>query len=114
MKDWFKTSGDLDPAQGGAGGQPGDPEADRRRIARERARAKLGLYRHLGLYVIVNVCLVVLDLLTTPDMLWFHWPVAGWGIAIVVHFVRVYLFGQEPVLLRKLEERELRKMARGE
>lgn len=108
MKDWFKAQGDPDP------GPAGDPEADRRQLARKRARAKLKLYQHLALYLVVNLSLLALDLVTNPDMLWFYWPAAGWGLGVAAHAVKVYLFGHDSVLLRKLEERELRNMAQRE
>lgn len=114
MKEWFKAQGDPDPARSGAPGQADDPEADRRRIARKRARAKLRFYQHLALYLVVNGSLLALNLWTSPDTLWFYWPLALWGLAVAAHGVKVYLFGPESVLLRKLEERELRNMAQRE
>ena len=114
MKEWFKSPEDLDPARSATRGPAEDPEAERRRLARERARAKLKLYQHLALYLVVNLSLLALNLVVTPATLWFYWAAAGWGLGIAAHGVKVYLFGHEPVLLHKLEERELRKMAQRE
>lgn len=114
MKEWFKTQGDPDPARSGTPGQAGDPEADRRRIARKRARAKLRFYQHLGLWLVVNAILLGVNLVFSPGTLWFYWSVAGWGLALAAHGATVFLFGPESVLLRKLEERELRNMAERE
>ena len=110
MKEWFKAQGEPDPARSGTPGQAGDPEAELRRLARKRARAKLGFYQHLALYLVVNAILLAVNLVFSPGTLWFYWSVAGWGLAVAAHGVTVYLFGPESILLRKLEERELRNM----
>ena len=110
MKEMFRTRKESDLGASGGPEHAGDPEAERRRIARKRARAKLAFYRHLALYLVVSVFLLGLNLVFSPDALWFYWPAGGWGIALVAHGAQVYLFGNGSSLLRKLEERELHKM----
>ena len=51
---------------------------DADRIARRRAGAKLGFYIHLVVYVVVNCFLVAINLVYTPQRLWFFWP-SGWA-----------------------------------
>ena len=31
---------------------------------------------------------------TSPDILWFYWPLFGWGIGMATHAVRVFGFGR--------------------
>ena len=32
-----------------------------------------------------QLLLIAVNLLTTPDRLWFYWPLLGWGIGILAH-----------------------------
>jgi hypothetical protein len=56
-----------------------------------RVAEMVGFYGHLGAYVLVNSLLFLIDILTPPDILWFYWPLLGWGIGIVMH--AAYVFG---------------------
>jgi hypothetical protein len=49
-----------------------------------------GFKIHFTVYVLVNLLLIVINLLTTPDKLWFYWPLIGWGIGIIGHGAAVY------------------------
>jgi 2TM domain len=57
--------------------------------ARKRVEELKGFYVHLIMYLLVNAGLVVLNLLTSPQYLWFVWPAFGWGIGVVAHGVSV-------------------------
>ena len=59
--------------------------------AKERVTELRDFYRHLGVYVIVNLGLFFINMTVSPEVLWFIWPLMGWGIAIVVHAVRVFV-----------------------
>ena len=62
--------------------------------AKKRAGEIRDFYTHLGIYVLVNLLLFLIDITTSPDVLWFYWPLLGWGIGMVLHAVRVYGFGR--------------------
>lgn len=62
--------------------------------AKARVEALRGFYIHLTVYVIVNLFLFLLNIFTSPDALWFYWPLLGWGIAIVLHAVSVFGIGR--------------------
>lgn len=49
-----------------------------------------GFRVHFIIYVVVNVLLIVLNLVMSPDKLWFYWPLIGWGIGIIAHGFGVY------------------------
>lgn len=61
-------------------------------IARQRVNARIGFYKHVLIYLLVNIPLLVIDLVGSPDRLWFYWPLMGWGVALCVHGLRVFLF----------------------
>jgi len=81
---------------------------DLHRIARRRARAKLGLYVHAAVYVAVNAFLALVQVQTTPDLHWNLWPLAGWGLGLAIHAALVLLSGSG--LREKMEAAELRKL----
>jgi uncharacterized membrane protein len=49
-----------------------------------------GFKIHLAAYVLVNLALIAINLLTTPDKLWFYWPLIGWGLGIIAHGAAIY------------------------
>jgi 2TM domain-containing protein len=62
--------------------------------AKKRVEALRGFYVHLTVYVLVNLLLCTINLLTSPDSLWFYWPLLGWGIAVALHALRVFGAGR--------------------
>jgi hypothetical protein len=85
--------------------------------AERRVKAKLGFYWHLASYVIVNGLLIAIYLLTGPipgfySYPWFVWPMFGWGIGLLFHFLGVFVFSghnNEDARRRMIEE-EMRRM----
>ncbi len=59
-------------------------------MARKRVEAKIGLYIHAGVYLAVNALLAGINLITTPQDIWFIYPLAGWGMGLIFHFALVY------------------------
>jgi hypothetical protein len=48
--------------------------------------ARRSFYAHLGPYVVVNLFLVMLYLLTSPGgYFWPIWPMMGWGVGLGIH-----------------------------
>ena len=62
--------------------------------AKKRVEALKGFYTHLTVYVLVNLLLFTINMLTSPGSLWFYWPLMGWGIAVALHALRVFGFGR--------------------
>jgi uncharacterized membrane protein len=59
----------------------------------DRLLGDIGFKIHFAAYVAVNLLLLVINLLTTPNELWFFWPLLGWGIGIIAHGAAVYYSG---------------------
>jgi hypothetical protein len=69
---------------------PSEREPIRR--ARQRAAMIQGIYIHVLVYLLINIGLFVINLLTRGDggSWWFYWPAAIWGIALLIHAAATY------------------------
>ena len=73
--------------------RPAEKGSLRKRLARFvrscRARAesaRSGLTVHFLTYAVVNPLFLLINLLTSPDFLWFLFPLGAWGIGLLHHF----------------------------
>lgn len=64
--------------------------------ARKRAKELRDYYKHVMTYVLVCTLLVIIDLVDSSNggetflgLHWAHWPILGWGVAIVIHTISV-------------------------
>jgi hypothetical protein len=80
--------------------------------ARRRAGAKLGFYIHLVVYVVINVMLVAINFATTPQHLWFWWPLMGWGLGVFFHGLAVFAFSENAPMMERMIEKELKAQAK--
>ncbi|HEX21141.1 MAG TPA: 2TM domain-containing protein [Actinobacteria bacterium] len=55
------------------------------KLAKKKAAAERGFYSHLISYVTINIVIIIINLLTSPDNLWFYWVTIFWGIGIFFH-----------------------------
>ena len=53
--------------------------------ARKKVREIKGFYANLAAYIGMNIFFLVVNLLTSPNELWFYWPMLGWGIGVAIH-----------------------------
>ena len=96
-----------------------DPAMER---ARKRARELRVFYGHLITYVLVCALLVVIDLVTGTSgdtfigLDWAYWPIAGWGLGLALHGLRVAFPAQggweERKALELYEEERQRELQR--
>ncbi len=89
-------------------------DEDLRRKAKFRAAAKIGFYVHFGVYVIVNVLLFFVWWFTRGDTTipgasfpWFIFPLVGWGIGLVAHYLAVFA---RTGIIDRMAEQEYRKL----
>jgi hypothetical protein len=80
--------------------------------AKERVEAIKGLYIHLIVYVVVNLILFSINMIVSPDSLWFFWPLMGWGVGLFIHALSVFGFG--PGFGADWEERKIRELMENE
>ncbi len=59
---------------------------------------KMGVYVHLTVFVFVNAFLIFLNLTFSPAVLWFVFPLIGWGIGLTIHFLGVFYFGKSHLI----------------
>ena len=80
------------------------------RFAYERARKKVkeirSFYINLTCYCIVIPALIAINLIYTPEYLWFFFSMAGWGAGLLIHAMVTFNF--MPFLSRDWEERKLK------
>ena len=63
-----------------------------RKLAEERADAKIEFYRNFVIYVVVNAFLAVINAIFTPFYWWICFPLFFWGIGIFVKFLKAFVF----------------------
>jgi hypothetical protein len=74
--------------------------------AKKRVEEIKGFYGNLVAYIVVNIGLLGINLLTSPKHLWFYWPMLGWGIGVVFHGMKV--FNYMPFIGKDWEEKKIK------
>ena len=79
--------------------------------AHKRVKKIKSFYANLISYCIVIPFLVIFNLITSPNHLWFYLPMLGWGIGIVAHGMTVFAIGKnwEDRKIKELMEKEKNK-----
>ena len=85
------------------------PEQQIERLAYKRARAKMGVFLHAGIYLVVNLVLAALSV-------WFgrHWaifPALGWGLGLAIHAFIVFVVGGSGGLQERLVAHERNRLS---
>jgi transcriptional regulator with XRE-family HTH domain len=62
------------------------------RIAFKRARRIRDCYMHLLMYFVINIGCIAINLLTTPESLWFIGLTLFWGLGVCFHVMTVFVF----------------------
>ena len=87
--------------------------------AKKRVKAKRGFYRHLLIYLAVNVVLIIVWALSGGTSVssgdwtggkWFLWPLTIWGVFVVINFLEVFVFKISIRGERAAIEEEIKKM----
>ena len=55
------------------------------------AEARHEFFVHAVVFAAVTMLLIVINLTTRPGTLWFIWPLLAWGLAVALHWARVFL-----------------------
>ncbi|MDR0271820.1 MAG: 2TM domain-containing protein [Clostridiales bacterium] len=60
------------------------------KLARKRAKAKVGFRAHATSFVAVNVFLVLVYLVSGAGYFWPIWSLLGWGLGLLMHGITVH------------------------
>jgi hypothetical protein len=77
--------------------------------AKLKAESKIRFYIHFAVYLGVNIILLIINLKTSPDRLWFLYPFVGWGLALFLHGLKVLGVFNFSAAKKQLVEKELAK-----
>jgi hypothetical protein len=83
-------------------------DEDKYYLAKKKVENIKGFYGNLTSFVGVNIVLIFINLYTTPNNLWFYWPLMWWGVGVVFHGLKV--FEVFPVLGKDWEERKIKEL----
>lgn len=78
-------------------------------VAKQRVQARAGFVIHVSMYLVMNVGMFVIWLLTGSGYPWFVWPLLGWGIGILAHAVTLAI-GPGSAAERRAIDKELRRL----
>ena len=76
--------------------------------AKRRVKREKQFYSHLISYISVNLILIAINLLTSPEYLWFLWVTVFWGIGLIADFLKTFVF-HDMLLTKKWEEKKIKK-----
>jgi hypothetical protein len=76
--------------------------------ARKRVREMKSFYGNLISYCIIIPFLMIINLITNPDNIWFVFPMLGWGIGLAAHGMSAFAIGKrwEEKKIREILEKE--------
>jgi len=81
--------------------------------AKKRVEAKFGFKMHLLVYVLVNTLLIIINLSGSTDSFWAMWPMLGWGIGLLLHWLSVYTFKGRSPITDEMIRKEMQNRATG-
>lgn len=81
-------------------------DEERYRKALKKVEEIKGFYGNLAAYIAVNIVLMIINLATSPEYLWFFWPMLGWGVGVLFH--GLYVFNYVPFLGKEWEARKMK------
>ncbi len=61
--------------------------------AKKRVERLKGFYIHLSVYILVNIMLFIINLLSDTGNWWFLYPLSGWGIGVLIHGITTFAYG---------------------
>ncbi len=80
--------------------------------AEKRVDEKMGFYRHLYSFIAVNIILIVINILFSRGEWWFYWVTLFWGIGLVSHYLKTFVFFEkfDDKYRDQMIEKEMEKM----
>jgi hypothetical protein len=79
--------------------------------AKKRVEDRKDFYIHLSAYILVNILLVIIWAFPAGGGYpWFLWPLGGWGIGLILHFLGVFVFSKQTERNKRAIEKEAEKI----
>ncbi|MBQ6138620.1 MAG: 2TM domain-containing protein [Methanobrevibacter sp.] len=80
--------------------------------AERRVDEKMGFYRHLYSFIAVNIILIIINVLFSRGEWWFYWVTLFWGIGLVSHYLKTFVFFEkfDEKYRDQMIEKEMEKM----
>ena len=72
----------------------GFSEESLRKIAHQKVNFRYSVKIHIGVFIIVSILLLIINLLFTPLILWIIYPFFGWLIGVAEHSVAYILYAR--------------------
>lgn len=83
-------------------------ETERYYQAQKKVKEIRGFYEHLAVFIIINATIIVVNLMTSPEYLWFVWCLIGWGVGLLSHGLKAFEFSL--LLSKDWEERKIKEI----
>jgi len=84
-------------------------------LAKKRVEEKRGFFIHFTVYIVVNIILVLIWAFAAGrGFPWFIFPLGGWGIGVLFHFLGVFVFSGQSAWDRRAIEKEMEKIRKGQ
>lgn len=74
-------------------------------MAKMRIEVLKGFYIHAGIYVLVNLLLITINVVSGDDVWWSLWALLGWGLGLFVH--ALFIFSPLSGMMVKWEQRKI-------
>ena len=89
-------------------GTYGNKYDDRYLEAKKTVENIKGFYGNLTSFIVVNIFLLIINLVYSPEHLWFYWPLMWWGLGVVIHGLKV--FNVFPVFAKDWQEKKIKEL----
>ena len=60
--------------------------------AKKRVQNLKDFYTHLTVYILINILLVIINVVSYQGHWWFFYPLLGWGIGLTAHAVSTFAY----------------------
>ena len=77
--------------------------------AKKRVKAKKEFFEHLSTYLVMGGFFFFLNAITSFGRWWFFWPMLGWGIGVMFHYISVFGVPGVGQLDQEWEQRAIQK-----
>lgn len=77
--------------------------------AQKRVRKIRHFYENLLTYVIINVVLIIINFVISPNHFWFYWVTIFWGLAIVLQAINLFTI-RDKFLGDEWEQKKIKEM----